>query len=76
MQLKTAEREKNNARSDRFVKQIGSTVYEVNVRFDAAKGESLEDKMYRLMKSELQNGEKCGKMALPQAERLPERGSA
>jgi hypothetical protein len=75
MQLKNAEREQINARLGRFVKRIGSTVYEVSVRFDAAKGESLEDKMFRLMKSELKNGAQYGKMALPQAERLPERGS-
>jgi hypothetical protein len=75
MQLKNAEREEINARSGRFVKRIGSTVYEVCVRFDTAKGESLEDKMFRLMKSDLKNGAKCGKIALPQAERLPERGS-
>jgi hypothetical protein len=73
MQLKNAEHEQINARSGRFVKRIGSTVYEVSVRFDAAKEESLEEKMFRLMKSDLKNERLCGKIALPQAERLPER---
>ncbi len=88
MRLKKAEREKNDAQSSRFSKRIGSTVYEVNVRFDTAKAESLEDKILRLIKRDLDSGRICdnarntlkspGKsamMGLPQADRLPERGS-
>ena len=75
MQLKNAEREKNNARSGRFSQRIGSTVYEVFVRFDTAKEESLEDKILRMMKSDLKNGRLSGSVILPQADRLPERGS-
>jgi hypothetical protein len=57
MQLKKAEREKNNAQSSRFSKRIGSTVYEVNVRFDTAKAESLEDKILRLVKRDMDSGQ-------------------
>jgi hypothetical protein len=90
MQLKKAEREKITAQSSRFSQRIGSTVYEVNIRFDTAKQEPLEDKILRLIKrdldyspnhsekanSALKTGKKGAIMDLPQADGLPERGSA
>jgi hypothetical protein len=77
MQLKNAEREKNNARSGRFEKQIGSTLYQVNVYFDTAGREPLEDKILRLIKGDLEFGTERTdfrnpgntKMALPDAEK-------
>jgi len=39
-------REKDNAQSSRFCKRIGSTLYEVNVYFNEAAKESLDDKIF------------------------------
>jgi|GEM_PF-1689543 len=69
-------REKDNAQSSRFCKRIGSTLYEVNVYFNEAAKESLEDKIFRLISNEtLKNGGKYGNVEMLQTERLPERGS-
>ena len=75
MQLKKAERENFNAQSSRFSQRIGSTVYMVNIHFKEGSKETLEDKMYRMMQSDLNNGHFCGSIRMPQADRLPERGS-
>ena len=76
MQLEKAEREMNNAQSSRFYKRIGSTLYEVNVHFNEAAKETMEDKIFRLISSEpLKNALKCGILKGLQTERLPERGS-
>jgi hypothetical protein len=69
-------REKNNAQSSRFCQRIGSTVFTVNVHFKEGSKETLEDKMFRIMKSDLNNERLCGNIILPQADALPERGSA
>jgi hypothetical protein len=58
-----------------FTHKIGSTTYQVNVRFDKAGKESLEDKILRMLKTDLTKGEKSSKMVAPRADRLPERGS-
>ena len=77
MQTKKAEREKINAQSSRFCQRIGSTLYEVNVYFNEAAKESLEDKIFRLVSNEsLKNGVRYSNMETLQTERLPERGSA
>ena len=89
MQTLKSSREKDNAQSSRFTHRIGSTVFEVHVRFDTAKAEPLEDKILRLIKRDLDSGtnresERNGLnypgnnaiMELPQADGLPERGSA
>ena len=75
MQTIKAEREKSNAQSSRFSQRIGSTVYSVSVYFKEGSKETLEDKMIRMMKSDLNNGRFCGNITLPQADTLPERGS-
>ena len=77
MQTQKAEREINNAQSSRFCQRIGSTLYEVNVYFNEAAKETLEDKILRLVSNEsLKNSAKCSNMETLQTERLPERGSA
>ena len=77
MQLKKTEREINNAQSSRFSQRIGSTLYEVNVYFDEAGKETLEDKIFRIISNDsLKATSKSVKMGLLQTERLPERGSA
>jgi hypothetical protein len=76
MQTQKAEREKINAQSSRFCQRIGSTVYTVNIHFKEGSKETLEDKMFRMMKSDLNKEWFSGNIKVPQAEALPERGSA
>ena len=77
MQTQKAERENINAQTSRFCQRIGSTLYEVNVYFNDAAKESLEDKIFRLVSNEsLKNGVRYSNMETLQTERLPERGSA
>ena len=68
MQTQKAEREINNAQSSRFSHRIGSTVFSVGVHFKDGGKETLEQKMLRMMKSDLASGALCGNMALPQAD--------
>ena len=75
MQTQKAKREKINAQSSRFCKRIGSTVFTVNIYCNEDSKETLEDKMFRMMKSDLTNERFCDKMTIPQADALPERGS-
>ena len=75
MQLEKAERKINNAQSSRFVQRIGSTIYTVNIFSKEDSKESLEDKMFRMMQSDLTNERFCGNIRVPQADALPERGS-
>jgi hypothetical protein len=53
MQTQKAERENSNAQSSRFCQRIGSTVFTVNIYFKEDSKESLEDKMFRMMQSDL-----------------------
>jgi hypothetical protein len=76
MQREKAERENINAQSSRFYQRIGSTVYTVNINFKEDSKETLEGKMYRMMQSDLNSGQFYGNIMLPQADALPERGSA
>jgi hypothetical protein len=66
---------KPSERAGGFTHKVGSTAYTVNVFCGAPEAESFEDKILRMMKNELKGGAKCGKMAMPQADWLPERGS-
>jgi hypothetical protein len=86
MQTKTNQREKSSAQSGRFSKRIGSTVFTVNVHFKEESRETLEDKILRLMQSDLrrncpensgnlQSLKKDAIIGLPQADWLPERGA-
>jgi len=76
MQTQKAKREKINAQSSRFCQRIGSTVFTVNIYFKGDSKETLEDKMFRMMKSDLYNERFCANIKEPQAVTLPERGSA
>ena len=82
MQTQKVERENNNAQSNRFSKRIGSTVYSVNVYFKEGGKETLEEKMWRMMQSDLNSGQFHGRIAMPQCGKclaskppLPERSS-
>ena len=87
MQTVENQRKKINARSGRFYQRIGSTLYSVNVHFKEESRETLEEKILRLIKrdlefgpnrefskNDLRNPEKSAIMNLPQADWLPERG--
>ena len=75
MQTQKVERENNNAQSNRFSMRIGSTVYSVNVFFKEDGKETLEEKMLRMMQSDLNSGQFHGRIAMPQVDALPERSS-
>ena len=49
--------------------RIGSTVYSVSIRFSDAAKETLNDKVYRLIKNEM------AKIPSPQTGKLPERSA-
>ena len=76
MQLQKAERKNTNAQLSRFTHRIGSTVFSVGVYFKEDSKETLEEKMFRMMKSDLNSWQLCGNIMVPQADALPERGSA
>ena len=68
------------AKTGRFSKQIGSTVYEVNTYFNKDAKECIEDKIIRLIRNEIRINELnylkgYGIMAMSQMNRLPERSS-
>jgi len=56
-------------------KRIGSTVYEVRVRFNPDAKETMDDKILRLVRNDLNTPLRDVKMAVPQTGRLPERSS-
>ena len=84
--MKTAETENNNTADTRnsFVhagpldvrKRIGSTVYYVKVYVKNCAAETVEDKILRLVKNDLNLAPSLAKMDTPQTGRLPERSSA
>ena len=87
MQAVQNQRENINAQSGRFFQRIGSTMYSVNVHFKEKSQETLEEKILRIIKRDLEQGpnresfrndlrnpRKSGIMNLPQADRLSERG--
>jgi len=57
-------------------KRIGSTVYEINVYFNHDAKETMNDKIIRLIKNDLNFSANNGKISLSQTGRLSERGSA
>jgi hypothetical protein len=75
MRLQKAEREKSDARAGRFSERIGSTLYRVSVYFPAGEAETLEEKILRLAKKDLQNRAGRGTMGSLQTGRPPDGGS-
>ena len=51
----TAQGKTAHAKPPMFTKQIGSTVYRVSIHFNDTSTETVEDKILRLMKSEVRN---------------------
>ena len=87
--MRTGENKRDviNAQSGRFSQRIGSTVFSVNVHFKEESQETLEEKILRLIKrdlefgpgrersrNDLRNPVKGAIIILPQADWLPERG--
>jgi hypothetical protein len=56
-------------------KRIGSTVYEVRVHFNSDAKETMDDKILRLVRNDLNKPPVDVKIAVPQTGRLPERSS-
>ena len=68
----------NNTRvSEPFVlhRRIGSTTFKVGIHFNEEARETIEDKVLRMLKNDLQCSSKCVTMKPLQAGWLPERGS-
>lgn len=57
-------------------RRIGSTVYKINVYFSPEARETIDEKILRLIKNDLNLPSIHGKMDLSQTSRLPERSSA
>ena len=55
-------REKENTPLEphRLTKRIGSTVYEVNVHFSQDARETMDDKIMRIIRNDIQNGKAAG----------------
>ena len=51
----TAQSKTAQAKPPMFTKRIGSTVYRVSIHFNDTSTETVEDKILRLMKSEVRN---------------------
>ena len=75
MQTSKSSREINNAQSSRFSQRIGSTTYRVALYFPEAESETLEDKILRLIKNDLNYQTDNGTIGLLQTSRLPDGGS-
>ena len=56
-------------------KKIGSTIYKVNMYFENANHETLDDKILRLIKNDLNFTSKDATLSLPQTGRLSEGSS-
>ena len=56
-------------------KRIGSTVYEVHTHFNPDAKETMDEKILRLIRNDLNKLPPDAKMTLPQTGRLPERSS-
>ena len=60
-----------------MTRRIGSTTYKVKVVFSDDGGETMEEKILRMIRNEgLQNGGKCGMMDAPQTSRQSERSAS
>jgi hypothetical protein len=57
-------------------RRIGSTLYKVGIYFNPEAKETLNEKVQRLLKNDLQSAPECVKMDSLQADWLSERGSA
>ena len=75
MQTQKIERKNVTAQSSRFTKRIGSTLYSVGLYFKEDAKETMDDKILRLIKNDLNCSQRNGILDLPQTGQLPERSS-
>ena len=68
---------KENQNCQYMTRRIGSTTYKVKVVFLDSDGETMEEKILRMIRNEgLQNGGECGTMETPQMSRQSERSAS
>ena len=65
-----------DAGTSRFSKRIGSSLYKVSVHFSQDSKETIDDKIFRLAKNELNFPHKCATIKRLQTGQLSGRGSA
>ena len=59
-----------------LIRRIGNTTYKVQIHFNETAGETMEDKILRLIRNDgLTNESECGIMELPQMSRQSERSA-
>ena len=77
MRKDTMTKTKENQNCQYMTRRIGSTVYKVKIVFSADAGETMEEKILRMIRNEgLQSGEECGMIDAPQMSRQSERGAS
>ena len=68
---------KENQNCQYMTRRIGSTTYKVKVVFLDSDGETMEEKILRMIRNEgLQNSGECGIMETPQMSRQSERSAS
>ena len=68
---------KENQNCQYMTRRIGSTTYKVKVVFLDSDGETMEEKILRMIRNEgLQKVEECGIMGTPQMSRQSERSAS
>ena len=68
---------KENQNCQYMTRRIGSTTYKVKVVFLDSDGETMEEKILRMIRNEgLQNSGECGTMEIPQMSRQSERSAS
>ena len=77
MRKDTMAKNNENQNYQYMTRRIGSTTYKVKVIFSDNSGETMEEKILRMIRNEgLQNGEERGMMDAPQMSRQSERSAS
>ncbi|MDB2130866.1 transposon-encoded TnpW family protein [Enterocloster clostridioformis] len=77
MRKDTMTKNNDNQNCQYMTRRIGSTTYKVKVVFSDNGGETMEEKILRMIRNEgLQNGEERGMMDAPQMSRQSERSAS
>ncbi len=77
MRKDTMTKNNENQNCQYMIRRIGSTTYKVKVVFSDNSGETMEEKILRMIRNEgLQNGEERGMMDAPQMSRQSERSAS
>ena len=77
MRKETMTKNNENQNYQYMTRRIGSTTYKVKVIFSSDAGETMEEKILRMIRNEgLQNGGECGTMETPLMSRQSERSAS